>query len=373
MIARFSPRPEDLQHLQVGPIGPHLPSFATLVSQQGYSSVTGWLKVRLVAKLSRWLQQRRVPLSELNETQITAFFNARWKRLKRHVGDQTTMALLLRHLRQANVVSPPPEAGTGSDTDLLCAEYESFLLRERSLTPSSTENYLDVAHRFLFERFPTGKIYLKKLRAGDVTDFLLHDSANRGRRSVQLTATVLRSFLNFLFQKSRITTNLAPVVPSVPHRRLAEPPHYLDAAFITRFLDYLERERGNSARSRNVRLAAIHSFFTYVALHEPGAAAVAQRVLAIKSKRCAKKPVDFLTRAESDAVLAGPDQTTWSGRRDRTLLLVALQTGLRVSELVGLRCQDVVLETGAHVRCTGKFKYLRMWITGGSRYSEDRA
>jgi len=133
----------------------------------------------------------------------------------------------------------------------------------------------------------------------------------------------------------------------------------LDAVFITRFLDYLERERGNSARTRNGRLAAIHSFFTYVALHEPGAAAVAQRVLAIKSKRCAKEPVDFLTRAESDAVLAGPDQTTWSGRRDRTLLLVALQTGLRVSELIGLRCQDVTLEAGAHVRCTGKGRKTR--------------
>jgi integrase/recombinase XerD len=133
----------------------------------------------------------------------------------------------------------------------------------------------------------------------------------------------------------------------------------LDAPFTLRFLDYLERERGNSPRSRNVRLAAIHSFFTYVALQEPALGAVAQRVLAIRSKRYAKKPVDFLTRAESDALVDAPDQTTWSGRRDRTLLLVALQTGLRVSELIGLRCQDVALETGAHVRCTGKGRKTR--------------
>ena len=133
----------------------------------------------------------------------------------------------------------------------------------------------------------------------------------------------------------------------------------LEAPFILRFLDYLERERGNSPRSRNVRLAAIHSFFTYVALQEPALGAVAQRVLAIRSKRYAKKPVDFLTRAESDALVDAPDQTTWSGRRDRTLLLVALQTGLRVSELIGLRCQDVALETGAHVRCTGKGRKTR--------------
>jgi site-specific recombinase XerD len=133
----------------------------------------------------------------------------------------------------------------------------------------------------------------------------------------------------------------------------------LDISFITRFLDYLERERGNSPRSRNVRLAAIHSFFDYVALHEPAVGAVAQRVLAIKSKRCVKKLIDYLTRPESEALLAAPDQTTWSGRRDRTLLLLALQTGLRLSELIGLRRQDVFLDTGAHVRCIGKGRKAR--------------
>jgi site-specific recombinase XerD len=135
--------------------------------------------------------------------------------------------------------------------------------------------------------------------------------------------------------------------------------HDLDAPFVLQFLSYLERERGNSPRSRNVRLAAIHSFFNYVALQEPSAGAVTQRVLAIQGKRCPKKPVDFLTRTESDALLNAPNQATWSGRRDRTLLLVALQTGLRVSELIGLRCQDVVWDTGAHVRCTGKGRKTR--------------
>jgi len=135
--------------------------------------------------------------------------------------------------------------------------------------------------------------------------------------------------------------------------------HDLDASFVVRFLDHMENERGVKPQSRNVRLAAIHSFFNYVALQEPAAGAVAQRVLAIKSKRCAKKPVEFLTQPEIEALLTVPDQMTWSGRRDRTLLLVALQTGLRVSELIGLRCQDVALEAGAHVRCTGKGRKTR--------------
>ena len=128
----------------------------------------------------------------------------------------------------------------------------------------------------------------------------------------------------------------------------------LDAPFIGLFLDHLEGTRKNSARTRNVRLGAIHSFFRYVALEEPAHALHCQRILAVPNKRHEKRPIDFLNREEIDALLAVPNPSTWIGRRDRTLLLVAVQTGLRVSELIGLNCQDVVLGTGAHVRCLGK-------------------
>ncbi|MHB8278256.1 MAG: site-specific integrase [Candidatus Humimicrobiaceae bacterium] len=128
----------------------------------------------------------------------------------------------------------------------------------------------------------------------------------------------------------------------------------IDAPFIGSFLDYLEKERNNTARSRNVRLSSIHSFFKYVALEEPGCGALAQRILSIPSKRFKQKPVEFLSTAEADALLAAPDQSTWAGRRDRALLLLALQTGLRVSELIGLCLSDIKLGTGAHVHCTGK-------------------
>ena len=131
-------------------------------------------------------------------------------------------------------------------------------------------------------------------------------------------------------------------------------PQDLDAPFIGLFLNHLEKDRDNAAASRNIRLAAIHSFFRYVALQEPSLGALAQRVLAIPSKRHQSKPIDYLTRSEIEALLAAPDQGTWIGRRDRTLLLVAAQTGLRAAELIGLRCQDVSLGCGAHVRCLGK-------------------
>lgn len=133
----------------------------------------------------------------------------------------------------------------------------------------------------------------------------------------------------------------------------------LDAAFLGEFLDHLERERGNSARSRNARLAALHAFFRYVALTEPAYALHCQRVLAIPSKRFERGIVEFLGDEEIDALLDAPDPTTWIGRRDRALLLVAVQTGLRVSELTALCRRDVALGTGAHVRCNGKGRKLR--------------
>jgi integrase/recombinase XerD len=141
--------------------------------------------------------------------------------------------------------------------------------------------------------------------------------------------------------------------------RLRKPPAKLsledrDVAVIGDFLDHLEKGRGNGARSRNTRLAAIHSFFQYVSFQEPAHAEQCRRVLAIPSKRYQRRQIEYLTAQEIDALLAAPDRTTWIGRRDRAMLLVAIQTGLRVSELIGLRREDIVLGTGAHVHCEGK-------------------
>jgi len=128
----------------------------------------------------------------------------------------------------------------------------------------------------------------------------------------------------------------------------------LNAGVITRFLDHLERERGNSVRTRNARLAAIHSLFRFAALRHPEHSEVIQRVLAIPPKRFDRALISFLTRTEVDALLASPDRSTWTGRRDHALLLLAVQTGLRGSELTGLLCGDIHLGDGPHVSCRGK-------------------
>ena len=128
----------------------------------------------------------------------------------------------------------------------------------------------------------------------------------------------------------------------------------IDADMVANFLIHVEGSRGNAVRSRNARLAAIRSFFRYVAMTEPVLLHHCQRILAMPNKRQEKRAVTFLDADEIAALLGSPDRATWVGRRDHTLLLLALQTGLRASELVNLNCNDVVFGTGAHVKCLGK-------------------
>jgi site-specific recombinase XerD len=149
----------------------------------------------------------------------------------------------------------------------------------------------------------------------------------------------------------------------------------LDAALVGAFLQHLETHRGNGSATRNARLAAIHSLFHYAALKAPEHAAVISQVLAIPPRRRERAIVSYLTAEQADALIAAPDRTTWHGRRDHALLLLAIQTGLRVSELTGLARQDIHLGAGPHVRCHGKgrkdratpltgqtVKVLRTWL-----------
>jgi integrase/recombinase XerD len=143
------------------------------------------------------------------------------------------------------------------------------------------------------------------------------------------------------------------------HQQTGEPPtkvamESFGPPFLSAFLNHLENERSVSVRSRNVRLAALHSFFSYVTFSEPAYSGLAQRVLAIPNKRFDRRCIEYLTQPEIEALLSAPDRTTWGGRRDGTLLLVAAQTGLRISELIGLRRGDLALGTGGSVRCLGK-------------------
>ncbi|HUR22280.1 MAG TPA: tyrosine-type recombinase/integrase [Acidimicrobiales bacterium] len=133
-----------------------------------------------------------------------------------------------------------------------------------------------------------------------------------------------------------------------------------DAGTISAFLTHLEDDRGNTARTRNNRLAAVRAFFGYAALRHPEHAELIARVLAIPQKRHDKAIITFLTYDEAQVLLAAPDPSRWEGRRDRALLAVIVQTGLRLAELTGLNCGDVTLGAGAHLSCTGKGRKQRI-------------
>jgi len=165
------------------------------------------------------------------------------------------------------------------------------------------------------------------------------------RRASPHTVASYRDTFRLLFQFAE------KQLGKVPSRLTLED---LNAPFLGAFLDHLESTRANGARSRNLRLTAIRSFFRYAALETPQHSGLIQRVLVIPNKRQARPLVGFLTRPEIDALLAAPDRDKWLGRRDHALLLTVVQTGLRLAGATSIRQHDVCLATGAHVRCEGK-------------------
>jgi integrase/recombinase XerD len=181
---------------------------------------------------------------------------------------------------------------------------------------------------------------LAPILEGFFTDRLI-----RQRQSSPHTVAAYRDTFRLLLRFMQTTTGVTPSRLDLED---------LDADRISAFLEHLATDRRSTARTRNARLAAIHSLFRYTALRHPEHSGLLQKVLAIPAKRTDRTVISYLTEAEIDALLAAPDRSTRLGRRDHALLLLAVRTGLRATELTALRCGDVMLGTGAHVRCLGK-------------------
>jgi site-specific recombinase XerD len=177
------------------------------------------------------------------------------------------------------------------------------------------------------------------------------DRLARQRQASPHTIAAYRDALKLLLAFASQRTGTAP-----SHLEITD----LDVPLIGAYLDHLETARGNSVRTRNARLAAVHALFRFAALQHPEHAAVIQRVLAIPPKRFDRRLVTYLTEPEATALLAAPDTTTWTGRRDHALLVLAIQTGLRISEITALTCADIRPGAGAHVSCQGKGRKQRI-------------
>jgi integrase/recombinase XerD len=239
MLVSFEPRPERLHRFLIGPLGPHIESFAALLSQRGYRPDVGWRKIWLVAGLSRWLERRHVTLRDLEERHIAAFLQARWRRVSKRWGEATMIALL-QHLRESQAIRTPAPVPL-NELGLLEKEYGGFLTQERGLTQRTAHLYLRVVRPFAAQRLQQGNLRLDKLVAKDVMKFVLHNRPQRGLGFVRSMITGLRSFLGFLFQTGRTTTNLAAAVPTVAVSNLSDLPRFLKADQVEKVLRCCDR------------------------------------------------------------------------------------------------------------------------------------
>ena len=184
------------------------------------------------------------------------------------------------------------------------------------------------------------------------------DRLVRERHASPATVAAYRDTWRMLLNFAATRTRISPIRLDLDD---------IDATMVSAFLDHLETHRGNTARTRNARLAGIHSVFRFAAHRHPEHTATIARVLAIPTKRFDRAIITYLTPAEVAALLAAPDLSTWFGRRDQAWLQTAAQTGLRISEMTALTCADVHLGVGAHVSCLGKGRKQRITpLTAGT-------
>ena len=220
----FQSHAATLDRYRCGPLGPHLGSFANWLSEQGYPRPTGTQKLRLFGLLSRWLEQNKINIEQLDEQRVKQFLKRQRKQLRRQRQVQHTLTQLLHHLRCLGVTpnQQPPQAE--SPTDRLLCDYERFLTQERGLSPTTLNNYGAVVRRFLSNAFGTKGLQLDRLVAKDINGFVLRQRAVLSPKRVQLATSALRSFLGFLYLRGQLAAPLAASVPTAATWRLSELP-----------------------------------------------------------------------------------------------------------------------------------------------------
>jgi site-specific recombinase XerD len=241
MSNHFQLSPGELAPFRSGPLGPHIDRWAGLLSEQGYSKRVGKQKIRLVALLSRWLEQQQVRVEQLDERRIADFLTAQRKALRRQRQVEHTLGQLLQELRSSKLIAGRQSAQVSSPTELLLHDFGRFLTQERGLSQATLDNYLPVARRFLTNAFGAKPVQLDQLAARDINGFILRDSTTFSPKRVQLTTSALRSFLGFLYLRGQLTTPLAASVPTVATWRLSELPQFLEPQQVQRLLQSCDR------------------------------------------------------------------------------------------------------------------------------------
>jgi site-specific recombinase XerD len=254
MIHCFNVTPEQLGRFQTGPLGPHLPAYAGLLHQRGYTYECGWGKMRQLRRFSHWLERKKIYVEMLNEQVVSRFLAARVKNDSLLPGERATFTLMIQYLRQGRIIPVASPAEKPSPAESTVQDYQQYLLSERSLGLATVKGYTFIIRRFLSGLSQDGKFDPQKLKAADIIQFVQQATTTIGRRACQHTTTALRSLLRFLLMKGQIKTNLAAVVPKVAGWRLSELPRYLEPAQVEKVLKICDRHTDVGKRNYAILL-----------------------------------------------------------------------------------------------------------------------
>jgi len=254
MLDHFYSDPKFLRRCRSGPLGPHLDDFASQLVHQGYTRYSGQGVIRVVVQLNEWLMAQGLSLQQLDEDQISAFRAHRRKHLRTHHGECGTCQLLLRTLREAELIAQAPDPALNDPVERLVRWYAGYLAQERALSPTTIGHRLPVVREFLSRRLKCKQLHLKALGPAEVSRFVLQTVQERGRDHAQLVTTTLRSFLDFLYLEGRLRTALRAAVPTVASWRHSDLPGFLEPAQVERLLRCCDRSNVGGRRDYAILL-----------------------------------------------------------------------------------------------------------------------
>ena len=243
------------QRLHAGPLSPYIELFAQHLLEQGYAAWTILDKLRVVTKLSQWLEHHRRNIKVLDEQQIAVFLHELHQRERRtYHGDPTTLRVLLEQLRRRGVIPEPTAATEHSALALIEHDFAQYLTQQRGLSPATLANYIPFARHFLTVRFGKGPLELEQLQVHDVTGFVLNYAPRLSPARAKLMVTALRSFFRFLQQRGELGMDLAAAVPTVANWRLSEVPKYLEPDQVEQLLHSCDQSTAVGQRDYTVLL-----------------------------------------------------------------------------------------------------------------------
>jgi site-specific recombinase XerD len=237
--------------LRGSPLESHLRTFANSLVEDGYTDRTIELKLGLLACLWRWLQPRKLPITDLDEQLLKAFVK---QRRRVHGGDFKTLGQFLDHLQKRGIVSVPKPVCDRSPLAAILNQYETYLRSERGLVAHTILNYQTCVRKFLFERFREGPFCLQKIRPSDISGFVLRHGPDMAVGTAHQMTTAFRSFFRFLFQRGELQADLTASVPMVADRRLSTVPKHLSPEEVQRMLKACDRRTACGRRDYAILL-----------------------------------------------------------------------------------------------------------------------